>query len=229
MEYIKNIYHDISYQTTPEKVLQAFYLNDYLTSYFIHKLEYQFPDENLNSSTLHIDKALELLYSDIIDNENDNLKDFKFKNDIEPLIHCHLNNCRTIEDFFVNTIDYENIDNSCAGNKSVITKLLDLLQYEIETIIPTSVLVQYKEDNSQIIKHMSKKSFAKLNNYNNLFNNLTKDNDDIDYLIKSYIYKNVFYPVLNSMKHTQSKIKAWEFYRYADLDDQFYRLRKVKR
>ena len=31
MEYIKNIYHDISYQTTPEKVLQAFYLNDYFT------------------------------------------------------------------------------------------------------------------------------------------------------------------------------------------------------
>ena len=33
------------------------------------------------------------------------IKDFKFKNDIEPLIHCHLNKCRTIEDFFVNTID----------------------------------------------------------------------------------------------------------------------------
>ena len=227
MEYIKNIYHDISYQTTPEKVLQAFYLNDYLTSYFIHKLEYQFPDENLNSSTLHIDKALELLYSDIIDNENDNLKDFKFKNDIEPLIHCHLNKCKTIEDFFVINID-NSIDSSCAGNKSIITKLLDLLQNEIESIIPTNILVQYKEDNSEIIKHMSKKSFAKLNNYNSLFNNLNKDNDDIDYLIKSYIYKNIFFPVLNSMKHTQSKIKAWEFYRYADLDDQFYRLRKVK-
>ena len=229
MEYIKNIYHDISYQTTPEKVLQAFYLNDYLTSYFIHKLEYQFPDENLNSSTLHIDKALELLYSDIIDNYK--LEDFKFKNDIEPLIHCHLNKCKTIEDFFVNNIDNDinNIDNSCAGNKSIITKLLDLLQNEIEDVIPKDILVKYKEDNSEIIKHMSKKSFAKLNNYNNIFNNLKLDNDDIDSLIKSYIYKNVFFPVLNSMKHTESKIKAWEFYRYADLDDQFYRLRKVKR
>ena len=62
-----------------------------------------------------------------------------------------------------------------------------------------------------------------------MFNNLDEDNDDIDYVIKSYIYKLIFFPVLNSMKHTHSKIKAWEFYRYADLDDQFYRLRKIKR
>ena len=40
-----SVYNDMAYQTSPSKMLQALFLNNYLVPFFLYDLEYNFPDE----------------------------------------------------------------------------------------------------------------------------------------------------------------------------------------
>ena len=224
-----SVYNDMAYQTSPSKMLQALFLNNYMVPYFLYDLDYNFPDESLNSSSNHIDKGLELLYENVINNEKliddyNNYEFYKNKNNIINIILNHLVDSNyDIESFLMNDINFKNTN--IIKDKDIKLELIKLLVNDIKKIISIRDLTKYKNDNKEIIKIISNKSKNKLS----LYNDLTNYNNDVtfDMLIKHNLYHHIIYPVIYSLATIRNKVESWNYYRKHDSTDQFYRLRKV--